>query len=335
MSHLKIFSHFRLKIFFLFLISCSGTSLHAQLNSEQLLNTDWQFRKAGDKEWLPATVPGTVHTDLLANKKIPDPFWSSNEKNLQWIENEDWEYQTYFSVDDKIFNSSHIDLVFEGLDTYSKVYLNDSVILSADNMFRTWKADVKKYLRNKNNHLLIHFESAVRKGKELARRLLYTLPGDEKIFARKAQYQYGWDWGPRFVTCGIWRNVKLAGWGGVRIKSVYTKQNFLNNELVDVNFLIEAECDREGDYKFSVSSKLAGTTENNFALKAGTQTISLTLQMLYPKKWWCNGIGKPYLYDFTCNVSSDGKITEKKNISVGIRKLELIQEDDRDGRSFY
>ncbi|MFI5134966.1 MAG: glycosyl hydrolase 2 galactose-binding domain-containing protein, partial [Chitinophagales bacterium] len=189
-------------------------NVHAQ-SQEFSLNSDstiqWQFRKAGDTSWHDATVPGCVHTDLLANKLIPDPFYRDNESKVQWVENEDWEYQTFFDCGKDFLSEKHLELHFDGLDTYADVYVNDSLILRADNMFRSWNVDVKKLLREKNNHLFIHFYSVAKKGKELAAQLNYKLPGDEggKAFERKAQYQFGWDWGPRLVTCGVWKNVKL------------------------------------------------------------------------------------------------------------------------------
>src|SRR5205085_2761225 len=161
--------------------------------------------KHGDKEWLPATVPGTVHTDLLNNKKIPDPFFGTNEKELQWIDTCTWEYELWFNTSHDAINNSHCELQFDGLDTYAKVYLNDSLILGSDNMFRTWKIECNKFLKDEQNHLVIIFESAVNRGKAEAKRNSVTLPGDEKVYTRKAQYQYGWDWGPRFVGAGIWR----------------------------------------------------------------------------------------------------------------------------------
>jgi beta-mannosidase len=192
--------------------------VHAQsqqfaLNSDSTIH--WQFRKAGDTTWHDATVPGCVHTDLQANQLIPDPFYGDNEKKVQWVENEDWEYQTFFDCPSTIFESSCGELHFDGLDTYAAVYLNDSLILHADNMFREWNVDVKKFLLKKNNHLLIHFYSAVKKGNELASQLGYKLPGDDggKALMRKAQYQFGWDWAPRLVTCGVWKDVKLVSAG--------------------------------------------------------------------------------------------------------------------------
>src|SRR6185436_3160726 len=133
------------------------------------LNNQWRFRKAGDKEWMPATVPGTVHTDLFDNKKIPDPFFGTNEKELQWIDTCDWEYELWFDANAEVINNYHCELQFEGLDTYAKVFLNDSLVLVADNMFRTWNIQCNKFLKPVQNHLVVIFESAENKGRAAAK----------------------------------------------------------------------------------------------------------------------------------------------------------------------
>ena len=138
------------KILLLIFIFYSA-EIFAQSVEEYLIHSDWYFRKSGDKNWLRATVPGTVHTDLLANKLIEDPYFRDNEKNLQWIENEDWEYKTSFKLEEKSFHKQNIELIFNGLDTYAKVFLNDSLILTADNMFRTWKVECKKFMKRGEN----------------------------------------------------------------------------------------------------------------------------------------------------------------------------------------
>ncbi|WP_286019467.1 glycosyl hydrolase 2 galactose-binding domain-containing protein, partial [Candidatus Venteria ishoeyi] len=105
---------------------------------EFVINKSWEFSKAGSNDWMPATVPGCVHTDLMAQQIIPDPFFADNEKQVQWIENEDWEYKTSFSVDSTLFNKNCIHLKFQGLDTYADVYLNNFLLGSPNNMFLNW-----------------------------------------------------------------------------------------------------------------------------------------------------------------------------------------------------
>jgi beta-mannosidase len=196
----------RLLIFILLITPCA---IFAQ-NISIELNKNWQFKNQKESKWYKATVPGTVHTDLLANKLIPDPFYRDNESKLQWIDKTDWEYKTVFNVDASSFAKKNIELVFDGLDTYADVYLNGKLILQADNMFRGWTIDVKPLIKRSNNVLLIKIASAQNKVDSIAKaRLPLVLPDNNRVYVRKAQFQFGWDWGPKFVGCGVWKMIKL------------------------------------------------------------------------------------------------------------------------------
>lgn len=193
-----------------------------QTNAQNIsieLNQNWQFKNQKETKWYKATVPGTVHTDLLSNKLIPDPFYRDNESKLQWIDKADWEYKTVFVIDEKVYIRKNIKLRFEGLDTYADVYLNDQLILQANNMFRGWTLDIKKFVRKGNNELLIKFWSAQNKVDSIAKsKLPLVLPDNNRVYARKAQFQFGWDWGPKFVGCGIWQPIKLMSWNDEKLK---------------------------------------------------------------------------------------------------------------------
>src|SRR6201988_161462 len=125
------------------------------------IDAGWQFREAGKTDWHRATVPGCVHTDLLANKLIEDPFYRDNEKKQQWIGKTNWEYRTTFKLTPQIMNRENVELVFEGLDTYAEVYLNDQLLLNADNMFRTWRVVAKQALKDGDNTLRVLFRSPI------------------------------------------------------------------------------------------------------------------------------------------------------------------------------
>ena len=184
-----------------------------QINAQNIsieLNKNWQFKNQKESKWYKATVPGTVHTDLLANKLIPDPYYRDNESKLQWIDSADWEYKTVFNVDKEILASKRARLNFEGLDTYADVYLNGHLILQATNMFRNWIVPVEDFLKLSNNTLLIKFSSAQRIADSIAKsKFPLILPDNNRVYVRKAQYHFGWDWGPKFVGCGIWKKIEL------------------------------------------------------------------------------------------------------------------------------
>ena len=179
-------------------------------NSLIVLKNGWQFRQEKTVKWNAATVPGEVHTDLLNNKLIPDPFFRDNEKKLQWIEKKNWEYKTSFQVTPEALKKNNAALVFDGLDTYATVYLNGKQILKANNMFRQWRVDVKKYLNPGTNKLVVVFLSAQNVVDLLAKKdLPFVIPDNPRLYVLKAQYHFGWDWGPKFTTCGIWKEVRL------------------------------------------------------------------------------------------------------------------------------
>lgn len=220
-------------VLFICCISLFTNQVLSQTNI-QYIHSNWQFKQTGTAKWYRATVPGTVHTDLLNNKCIPNPFYRNNETKLQWISQANWQYQTSFNVSADDFNQKNSELVFEGLDTYAAVYLNGTLLLNANNMFRTWRINVKPYLRQKNNQLLIVFTNADAVADSLAKQSAITYPSENnRNFVRKAQYHFGWDFAPKLTTCGIWRKVyiKYSNHQSNQ-KEDYKKAAFNNIQLV-------------------------------------------------------------------------------------------------------
>ncbi|WP_177177156.1 beta-mannosidase [Flavobacterium urocaniciphilum] len=318
---------FKKILLFLILICCSVSAQNAY---RDLSSENWTFHKQNDSQKNKAKIPGTIHTDLFENKLIPDPFLGTNEKQLQWIENENWEYETKFNLSKTELKNQNIDLIFEGLDTYANVYLNGKLFLETDNMFRTWKQSAKKELQIGENHLKIIFKSASNIGKEEAKKLAYILPGDEKVFTRKAQYHYGWDWGPRFVTCGIYRPIKLQFWNDIKIENISYEQISLKNDLAKLNFIVDLNCQKSGTYLLKINDFL-----KSYSLKNGKNILQIPYEIVNPKRWWCNGLGEPNLYAFQVSVSKKKKNIDSKKLNIGLRTIELVQENDAIGKSFY
>jgi beta-mannosidase len=300
-------------------------------NSERNLNSEnWSFKKISDSNWLPAKVPGTVHTDLYNNKIIPNPFFGNNEKDLQWIENETWEYQTSFKISKEEWNNQNTILQLEGLDTYAEVFLNNKKILDANNMFRSWKVEVKNNLKVGKNNLKIIFKSAVEIGKAKAQKLAHTLPEKERIFSRKAQYHFGWDWGPRIVTSGIYRPIKLLFWNNATIENVKYEQEELNETIAKLNFKVTVDCQFAGNYDLKING-----VQKVFELKKGSNVLDFTYEIKNPKLWWTNGLGKANLYPFEISLSKSKVQLSLKKLNIGLRTIELVQEKDSIGKSFY
>ncbi len=303
--------------------------------------------------WLPATVPGTIHTDLLANGLIPDPFWRDRELVLQWIGEEDWVYRTTFQASPQLLEKEVVELVFHGLDTFADVRLNGRTILEADNMFRSWTVRVGGDLRPGENLLEIHFSSPLQPALEASAALPYALPagndrGDppSRVFVRKAAYHYGWDWGPRFVTSGIWRPVALVAWSGARIEDLHLTTDSISDDSALLTAAVElqvsrAEADRRtagGGVPTTVTvSSPEGAFEpvrHEAVLEPGLNRLQVPIQLPDPQLWWPNGLGEPHLYTAQA-ILKVGRRTDTLAIRFGLRTLELVTEPDSIGESFF
>jgi len=194
----------------------------AQLLSQKI-NKDWKFRQENKNSWYPASVPGEVFTDLMANQLIEDPFYRDQERKVQWVADENWEYETRFKPGSAILEKKNMQLVFDGLDTYAEVFLNGKLILKADNMFRQWKVDVKDKLDPVTNTLRIRFYSAQKKVDSLAKAdQPFVIPDHARAYARKAQFHFGWDWGPKLISAGIWKEIRLEAYDTKPFERPYT-----------------------------------------------------------------------------------------------------------------
>ncbi|MCG7382384.1 glycoside hydrolase family 2 protein [Paenibacillus sp. ACRRY] len=308
---------------------------------------NWTFKACEDQEWLPAQVPGCVHTDLLKLDKIPDPFYGTNEKEIQWIDKKDWEYRTEFDINEDLLSQEHLEIVFDGLDTYADVYVNDQHVLSADNMFRVWNVDVKSIVKSSGNVLRIRFRSPIQEDLPKLEKLGYALPasndqsdvgglGDKRvsIFARKAPYHYGWDWGPRFVTSGIWREARLEGWSEVKINDVFIRQNEVTASAASLTAIVEVETFNPIEAIIRIGTD-GQTWEQAASLQAGVQTIEIPVSITEPKLWWSRGLGDPHMYSFVTEVLKGEQVLADSTVKTGLRSIRLVRDKDEAGASFY
>lgn len=328
-------------------LGCKQKDANLMLQKE--INENWMFNQVGKNEWLQGTVPGTVHTDLLANKKIEDPFYRMNEHDLQWIDKVDWEYKTTFQVDKSILKRDRIELDFKGLDTYADVFVNGEKVLQADNMFREWRADVAEQLKEGENELHIVFRSPINEGIKKYDAQGFVIPvsdndlalngnveGGKKVsvYTRKAGYHFGWDWGPRLVTSGIWRPVTLNAWDEAKIDNLQIVQNNVTDEKATFTAIFEIDANKNGNANLLISSDSILLATSSVELKKGVGKYSVDFEIKSPKLWWTNGLGEPYLYSISGELNIKGRKVSK-NTRIGIRTLELVRDKDDDGTSFY
>lgn len=312
------------------------------------LHTNWTFCQVGDTLWSDAKVPGTVHQDLLNHNRIPNPFYGMNEEAVQWVENEDWMYRTSFVVDKHQLGRDAAVLEMDGLDTYADVFLNGALILRSDNMFVGHKIEVKPVLRKGVNQLLVRFRSPV---KEVLPQLQtngfdYPASNDHSpwrtsVYTRKAPYSYGWDWGIRLATCGIWRPVRLVFSDVARIEDYYVCQEAVTQAKADVDNRLEINNVTSStvsallkvDYHYSDSD--TKEIRKQIELRPGANTVSLPVSIEKPHLWMPNGWGEPALYKFTASLSVDGVEIAKQERNVGLRTVRVVMDDDEHGKSFY
>lgn len=308
----------------------------------QSLAGSWEFRQAGETEWLPARVPGGVHTDLLALGRIPDPFIGDNEKHVQWVAETDWEYRHRFTCPPELLGQEKIVLVCDGLDTLATVMLNGNELGHTANMFRRYEWEVKSLLiPSGSNELVITFFSPVAfiTGKQNIRRLpvpSQSIPGGP--YLRKAPCQFGWDWGPKLPPIGIWKDIRLEGHSGARIEQVHLRQKHADGQvLLGARVTIDCWDDKPHEVVMHITSPSGQTLAKNVAVTASNSS-SVEIPITQPALWWPNGYGDQPLYEVEISLNrTDDQVAEpldQRKYQLGLRTIELRQQEDNWGRSF-
>jgi len=292
----------------------------------------WQFRETGAGTWLTAAVPGCVHTDLRAAGRIPDPFFGTNEHALQWIGERDWEYRVEFRVPPAARAAGVTELVADGLDTLAEVYVNGRLVGRSDNMFTGRRWTVGRHLQPGPNELRIVFRSAERAVRETRTGFTppreYCDPVGNAVRVRKQPSQFGWDWAPRLVTAGIWRDLRLESWTGCRFERVHVAQRHRAGR-VDLA-LTPSFAGRARPARLTAVCRLGG---EEVARADGTGPLVLTIAR--PQLWWPAGQGAQPLYDLELTAhDSRGRELGVVRRRVGLRTLVLDRRRDRWGESF-
>ncbi len=313
------------------------------MNSQKKITlTNWTFRQQGKGEWLEVNIPGSVHTDLWKHRKTADPFYRLNEKDQQWIERKDWEYETYFEVKKEWLNKDRASLIFEGIDTFATITLNGKKILETRNMFHPWRIEVKNMLKAKENHLHVYFHSPYHFAEPEFDAYPYQLPanndeGEKRVspFVRKAPYQFGWDWGPRLLTSGFWQDVFIEFSDTAKINDIHFTQKKLTDKhaVIEIKVELEAFAAFEGELQIDVENEQNLTKQ--VKVKPGKSTQKFCLEIGNPKRWWTHDLGTPFLYVFQIKLLKNNKLIDSKQQKTGLRTIELVRDKDEKGESFY
>ena len=317
-------------------------------NLQQIdLNGNWQFRQSTNfkselnkgpingNAWMPATVPGTVHTDLLFLKKIPDPFFGDNELNVRWVGETDWEYRRNFHVSDKAFTKERIDLVCEGLDTIATIYLNDHKIANCKNMFVCHRFNIMHFLKPVNNEIRIHFESPLQYTKDMEREngKLTTTRHSHRVYLRKAQYAFGWDWGPELPTSGIWRSIYLETFDKARIVDVHVGTLSFSKDTGQITIDVRVEKGGLEKLRYQIEIEDGDALITHEVIHTESD-FRIPVTIPNPRLWWPNGNGEPYLYQLRITAYSSDTVLDEKTIRFGIRTVELKLKDKEGNHGF-
>ena len=304
------------------------------------LGGSWRARNAKGGICVAADVPGDIHGDLLAAGQIPDPFFRDNERHVQWVGESDWLYERTVVIPDAWRRFRRVVLRCEGLDTLATLRFNGSDVGQADNMFRTWEFDVKPLLDSGANFLEIEFRSAMSYVAERRTDSRMPVPSsaacrlDSGSWIRKQPCNFGWDWGPALVTCGIWRPIQLLGIGDGRIEDVHIVQEHQRNH-VDLRVAVSADCVPKAELLTRVQISFADVPVADESAKMQGNRAILYLKIPDPQLWWPAGMGAQPLYTVTVTLCNRlGETVDQWTRRIGMRKLELIRQPDEWGQSF-
>ena len=339
-------------------LACGASRVWAAGPQTTVLDQGWQFRISSidakahpeDAEWMAAHVPGVVQTDLMALGKLPDPYIGDNEAKVQWVGLVDWQYQTHVTVSAETLARGHVDLVFDGLDTFATVKINGVEALKSDNMFRTWRIAAKALLHPGDNVITVDLASPIRTMQPVLAGLKTVLPGaydsafgdeapdrNSSTYVRKAGYEYGWDWGPRVVASGIWKPALLEAYDAVQLEDTHVEQVHLDDDVAVVEAQTELQSDSAGQATITVAIKGPNgydqTATQTVDLYAGSNTLRMPMRITRPQRWWPVGYGKPNLYTVATTVTQGNAIIGESTHKIGLRTIELRRDKDQWGRS--
>src|SRR5690606_9322302 len=240
-----------------------------------------------------------------------------------------------FSLSEETLKRTKHFLNFEGLDTYAEVFLNDTLLFSANNAFRNWEVDVSDNLKAENE-LLVIFKNADSIEKKNTEKLGYTLPGGNRVFTRKPQYQYGWDWAPTIKTMGIWRSVSLLSFDIARLKEVFFETKSITDSLSEIIAKFEIETVKEEKITLKITNKNTSETfSSTFKTTENQSEFQIPFGIKNPKLWWTHNLGEPFLYDIQLDLLHNGNVLESHSTKIGSRSVEISTEKDTIGERSY
>ena len=297
----------------------------------------WTVLHPVKKEWIPLGEKGSVQEALIASEELPDPFYEKNEEKFAWVEEHEWEFKSLFFLKKEQFSKEFIEIEFPSVDTYAKVYLNDSLVLTTENAFRPYSVQIKEFVKEGLNELTVVFTPPVMYHQQMFANAPYHLPAPNDVgeitiapYTRKPQYQFGWDWSLRMNTMGFNKPVLIHSYNIARLTNKSTRIISVTEDKAIVEFDLYFESKNLKEIKWD--SELFGTEIVN--LKDGRFTRQVEISN--PQLWWPRGQGEQYVYlDKITVLNTDNELISNNELKFGIKTSELIQEEDEWGTSYY
>ena len=310
--------------------------------------TEWVLQFEGKS--IPAQVPGDITIDLCNAGIVKNPYFGDNQKENDWIPRQDFTYLTKWNADEALLAQECVEIVFDGIDVYADVYFNGEKLGSTDNMFLQYRFDVKPLLKKGENELRVEMKSTLNKMDTFDTAGYFSIFNEARIFVRKAQCHFGWDWAPKICAYGIWQDVYLEYGSKCKIDDVYaiadvegnvtflTELNYDTHPIIDANGknVSKAYAPEDGDTLHYYLSKTPFGDEyekKSFAVMGKKNLACYKVEN--PQLWWPIGYGAQPLYHYKIELERGGKIVAEKSGRLGFRSVRLLEKPKGDNNLGY
>lgn len=311
-------------------------NFHSFGQAQKRFLENWEYRESADQVWKPCVLPNSIYTILEHAGQLYKPYWTDHEKKLEWVDQKSWFFRCSFECTEDWIQDSAENLILEGIDSHAEILLNGAQIFFVNNAFRTWEIPCKEWLKTGSNILEIRFPSQSGESEKLYKLLPHPLPGEHRVCIRKPQFQFGWDFAPKFTGCAIRSLPYFKTHKELRLENFRLHTMAIADQMAELELRSEIYSDSAKRVRLDL-----GLEEHHFTfeidLDSGLNYITEYLTLTNPKLWWPNGYGVSYLYDSKLEITDmeTGIRSETITQKTGIRSIELIQEPDSIGRSFY
>jgi len=317
------------------------------------LNDGWHLVQQDRGIDLPCSIPQTVFECLIDNEIIPNPFYGQEEHNVSWVYENDWKFEKWFDIDTKFLSYSELILRFHGLDTIAEVSLNGKILGKTENMFRTYDFDIVSIAKSTDNQLVVKFTSPTKYARNKKKEWKDNLNTGMNTaihgapYIRKAQYSFGWDWGPKLPDIGIWKPVEILCTDNLSIESVHprcyffydkeTKENGTYPTVKAVKLETDVVLKNGNSHSYVLQLRVISPSGKEYLKNVVTQNLEETIDLLIeePELWWSHDLGEPLLHTLEVSVAEKDTIMDSKSLTLGLRDIQLVRDEDEWGETFY